>query len=185
MKRIFTWMIVGLALVWLGCPARSIFPLLTPAEHVFPPALSGKWVLVEESSRDTVTFINSGDECIIQSPAEGEGTAPYQEYQAYTRQLGEYWYLDTYPKSSDIPAHTLPIHMIHRFQVLGDTLKIASLEMEWLRELTKRQALSLPHLILDDEVILTASTAELQAFVQQHAADPGAFPDPGVYRRVR
>ncbi len=42
MKRIFTLMIVGLALVWLGCPARSIFPLLTPAEHVISDLIPGE-----------------------------------------------------------------------------------------------------------------------------------------------
>lgn len=182
MKRICILFIVCLALIWLGCPARSIFPLLTPAEHSFLPGLSGKWINGEADSRDTLTFADSDGEYLVKNITESEGTT---EYRGYTGQLGDHWYLDTYPKMEEFPEHMLPVHMLHQLRVEGDTLRIGTLEADWLRDLKKRQELKLPHVVRDEEVILTASTAELQAFVQQHAMNPAAFPNPAKYWRVR
>ncbi len=62
------------------------------------------------------------------------------------------------------------------YELRGDSLKIHSLKREWLAKGLRDYTLRLAHTPMDNDVILiTAQTAELQAFLEAHAGDDGAF----------
>ena len=65
----------------------------------------------------------------------------------------------------------------------ADSLRFASLESDWLKEMIESGKLQIPHITQEGDVILTASAAELQQLVLRCAEDDGAFPgSPGLVR---
>ena len=46
MKKVFCLFLVGVTILSVGCPVRSIFPLFSKQENIFNPSLVGKWLIV-------------------------------------------------------------------------------------------------------------------------------------------
>jgi hypothetical protein len=69
-------------------------------------------------------------------------------------------------------------------EVKDDTLVIRRFDPEWLTELFKENRIRIAHEIVEDQVVLTAPTEDLQSFVVKYAEDPNAFVDPEVLVRV-
>ena len=76
-------------------------------------------------------------------------------------------------------------HLFTRIWLEGDTLRMASLENDWLKAQIDGGKLSIPHMQHEDDIVLTASTQELQKFVLEVAEDAGAFPHPGKLIRSK
>jgi hypothetical protein len=75
--------------------------------------------------------------------------------------------------------------MIWRLWLDGDTLRLAGLDGDWLGKMIDKKEITIAHLRRDGEVILTASTTELQQLVRRFAEDQEAFPDPEKYVRSK
>jgi hypothetical protein len=79
----------------------------------------------------------------------------------------------------------LPTHVITRIWLAGDTLKTASLEGDYLKDAMAAGKLTVPHVQDGNDILLTASTKELQQLVLRLAEVDAAFPDPSVLIRRR
>jgi hypothetical protein len=67
------------------------------------------------------------------------------------------------------------------------TLRLASLEGDWLNKLLKADPAALNHARVkdeDDRLVLTASTKELQAFVLAHLTNAAAWAEPTELKRT-
>ncbi|MBI2619419.1 MAG: hypothetical protein HYW57_05005, partial [Ignavibacteriales bacterium] len=106
-------------------------------------------------------------------------------YNALIGQIGGFWFLDSSPKRGGEDFHFIPVHIFSRLWLNGDTLRIASLEGDWLGDMIDQNKLSITHVRRDREVILTATTEELRSLVLRFVQDPGAFPDPNVMIRKK
>lgn len=108
------------------------------------------------------------------------------EYEARLGQLGAYQLLDTYQLiQEDALDHLIQAHQFHRLWLGGDTLRLATLDVNWLSTMIDSNKITLPYVRREKEIILTASTKELQAFVVLYADDPTAFKMTGMYIRER
>jgi hypothetical protein len=84
--------------------------------------------------------------------------------------------------------HLLELHSLARLRLDGDTMEIAFLDPEWMSEALAGGRVNLAHFHEgedeDGSIILTARTAELEAFLQAYGEDPEPFQKPEVFHRV-
>ncbi len=164
-----------------GCFVRSLHPLFTQHELVFEPALLGAWVQQNEADV-SVVFTRHGENAYN---AEFREPGRTRQYRVAMGKIGESYYLDVMPFDDSVDDHFLPSHSIWRVQWEQDTLRMASLDHEWLRDLLRRSRRPpLAFEWVDGQIVLTASTRELQRFLLRYGSQPGAFgKDENVFRR--
>ena len=181
MKRIKYFVAVGIAILIMGCPARSLFPLFIENDLVFNPTLVGTWV--DEKNKDTFTFQKSAEKSYNVVGRDQKGDTVI--YKVQLGKLGRFWFLDSYPGWKIGDHHIIATHIISKMWLEGDTLRIASLESDWLKKMIDSGKLKVSHALVEGDVILTASTKELQQLVLRFAEDNDAFPKPGKFIRMK
>jgi len=175
---------LGLAVLMAGC-VPSLHPLFTEKDLVYDPALVGTWA--EEEGEDIWIFRKSGDNAydLIYS----QKGVPAQ-FEAHLVQVAEFLFLDTYPKEPHIKndlytIHLIPAHTFSRIWIEGDVLRLAMLDLDWLKRMIAEKKVDIAHERVDEGIVLTASTKELQEFVLKYAEDEEAFHDPTELHRQK
>jgi hypothetical protein len=74
--------------------------------------------------------------------------------------------------------HLFQGHWVFRVWRDGDTLRLADLDADWFKQAVNQGEIEIDHEEVNDTLVLTASTPDLRAFLQEHAGDQGAFPPP-------
>jgi hypothetical protein len=158
---------------------------------VFIPGLVGTWVDTEKTltEESTLSIKKAGERnyYLVEFSVGKDGDqVETNAYYAYLGRLGDFWFLDSYRQiRQDENFDLIPTHLFFRLWLEGDTLHLAALEGDWLDEMIGKKKISISHLLLEDEIILTAATPELQQFVRRFAEDREAFPDPATYVRLK
>ena len=114
-------------------------------------------------------------------PSEDEGTL-----QPHLAEVGDGLYASIVrvPQASagndgsSYELHLIQGHWVFRVWLDGDTLRLADLSEDWFREAVNQGKVEVGHEEVDDTLVLTASTPDLQAFLREYAGDEGAFPEP-------
>jgi hypothetical protein len=168
----------------LGCYVQSIQPLYTDQTMAFDPALVGTWVSQEdEEFVFTMSDTTRGMYTLLSD--EGGATA---RFEAVLVELGGVAFLDIYPEAPESENtfyidHLLRVHNMLRVEVDADTLWASDFDAEWLQAMIDKKRTRLSSVPLDGAVLLTGSTAELQAFVTKFARTPEAFSEPAKFVR--
>ena len=68
-------------------------------------------------------------------------------------------------------ASLVPAHLFLKVEQIGPVLRIAAMDPEWLKEFLAKNPKAIAHEKLDDRIVLTASTADLQKFLLDHAQE--------------
>ncbi len=181
MDRIRIFAVFGIAFFMFGCPARSLFPLFADKDIVFNTALVGTWA--GKDDEQTFSFKQSGEKGYTVTMRDENGEEDV--YAARLGRLGKSWFIDSSPVKDGRDFHLISTHLTTKIQLEGDTLRMSLLESDWLREMIDAGKINVPHVFRDNEIILTATTKELQALVLRYAEDDKAFPDPIVLVRVK
>ena len=96
--------------------------------------------------------------------------------------IGNDFYLDLTPFSLEgeslMMDHYFPIHTFSRISVEGESLNIEFFQSDWIKDLIESNRVRIKHEKTEDEILITASTRELQKFVEKYAADEKAFDEP-------
>jgi hypothetical protein len=177
-----------------GCWQKSVSPFYTNQDLVTEPKLAGVWReprdpnATDEDNRATWEFTR-GDEKRFDLVIWNKDDR--QEYDAHVFKLGGERFLDIGSKSRAIS--TTPVH--HLFKLVGvePHLKLGPLNTDWMQKWLSTHLDSLAHVaIVDldhrddrsrDELVLSADTKALQAFVRAHANDENFFSDATVLQR--
>ena len=185
------------ALLIAGC-VRSLYPFFTEDDLIFEPKLVGTWI--EKEAKNTWIFEKKGEKEYILHHYEAEygssmGAKVPGDTAKFTAQLGKlgkYIFLDISPdevetniKNGFYNFHLLPLHTISRVWLEGDSLKLAMFDSEWLENMINNNAFKIKHAKLNDQLILTASTSELQQLIQKYAENTKAFPKPVSFHRLK
>jgi hypothetical protein len=170
------------ALLSLGCPVRSIFPLFNEKDLMLNKNLVGTWI-----GKDALLKIDQSGEkdyrgTFIETDEPGKN-GKSTSYAVLAGKVGKYWFLDSTPDSDPKDHHLLKSHVISKVQLEGDGLSMSSLEGDRLRELIDAGTLKVSHVRRNNEIILTASPEELQKLVLQLADDEKAFPESPQWKR--
>jgi len=177
-----TLVVLGAALMLAAC-TPSLHPFFTDEDVVFNDALLGAWVK------------DSGDKCLFTKSGADHYDFLYVDdassrFEARLIELGGAKFLDLYPKTfgknNDLcPANFVPAHTLARLTIDKDSISMAMMDPDWIKQLSDRNQLDLAHERLEDgTIVLTAPTKKLQAFVLKHADDKKAFGEADVFHRL-
>lgn len=194
-KSFFSSILIALFLA--GC-VRSIYPLFMENDLVYKDELLGVWK--EKEGKNTWIFEKGTGKNYILLHHEAEFTGSpgskipgdTAKFAAQLGKLGKYFFLDIYPESPNTKVkndffnfHLLPLHTISRIWIGADTLRLSMLDNDWLARMIDSRAFRIKHARLNDQLILTASTQELQRLAVRYAENKKAFPRPGELYRVK
>jgi hypothetical protein len=180
MKSIRVILFISVPFLFSGCPARSIHPLFTDKEAVFNTSLLGIWSNNEESY--TFENLHEKNYRLVVRPKEENDSAVYT---VLLGKIGEAWFLDSYPIVNSNEHHYLSAHVFTRMILQGDSLYMASLEADWLLKMITEKKIKVAHVRRENEIILTASTKNLQQFINTISTNNEAFPNQSVFVRMR
>ena len=180
MKRTIL-IVAGLALTLVaGCVVTSVYPFYLEKDVAFEPALLGSWQKAgqldehwtfarDKANGYLVTCVSKDTTNMIQGHAFNLHGEKFLDYNAAQ------W-------KEDIQPEPVPSHLLARVGQIAPSLKMASLNYGWLRELVTRNPKAIRHIIIktgdgpeDRRVVLTADTSELQQFVIKHLKTEGAW----------
>ena len=181
MRKTFMWALPLLIALMSGCVTLSLHPLYTADDNVFQPELLGRWT--EKDDDETWEFTKSGERQYEVVLTEKDGKRGV--FEGHLVKLGGALFLDlrASPMEGDMSTtwtgHLVPAHSFVRVQRLTPTPVLAPVNYKWMESLLDKSPTALRHEMVQDgsdkQVVLTASTRELQAFFAKHAANPEAF----------
>ncbi len=183
--RVGILIVLGLLLAACLSAVRTLHPLFADDELVFDPAILGSWIFVDADDIDSLTFATSSDERLYTVRVSGD----YEtlDFDVRLGRLGGNLFLDlSAPEPEGYFA--VPVHMFCKIGFEPDVMSLNCLDEEWLGRGLLAGDFELPYELLfrsedDTAMVVTASTAQLQEFIIDHASDPDAFGDPEELRR--
>jgi hypothetical protein len=208
-KKILFYLLAG---ILGGCvPVMSLHPLFTEEKLVFENKLLGKWMDDPNSPKSTWEFKRIEDS----KQKDGELNPPKKPEKAYKLILlnnedntkGSFYahlvklenrlFLDVYPSripcaepdpNEDWLLNTFFLIPGHSFVIIDSIepqLKMRWTNQEELKKLLKEEPGAVKHELVEDGIILTASTEQLQQFVLKYADDERVFSEETILTRSK
>lgn len=182
MSKTLIALILVICTLLAGCFIESLNPLYTNETIVFDSDLIGTWYSAEDDDEEwTFEKANENEYTLIGKFNGGEEKEA--KFEAYLVQLGNHLYLDIYPEELDqIPdiyrEHLIPVHTFLRFRHDKDFLITESIDYDLFKDLASREESPISFIKLEDRLLLTASTEELQKFfIENERAEIFQSPD--------
>jgi hypothetical protein len=179
-RKYYFFFFFSLAIIFIGCPTRSLQPLFNEKDLLFNPLLVGSW----KEGETTYTFQQSTDKnyrVVIRSESEPDSFV----YSVKLGKIGSSWFLDSYPSVNSEEHHYLSAHIFTRMTLQGDSLRLGSLENDWLSKKIEKGEIKIPHVERDGDIVLTASTSELQQLIRKIGEINEAFPNENKFVRLK
>jgi len=179
------------ALIFAGC-VPSWSPLYTEEDLVFDPLLAGTWTpaQAEEGAKERWEFTKAGEKLYELQQTDEEGRKA--GFEARLVKLKEHRFLDLYlTKAEDgvkvnawASFSLVPAHLILKVEQIDPALKIAAMNPTWMKEFLEQHPDAIAHRVVSGgNIVLAASTSELQKFVLEHVNDREFFGGPMELRR--
>jgi hypothetical protein len=201
-----------LAVLLGGClPVMSLHPLVAEKDIVFEEKLLGTWLDDPNSPKSTWQFKRVED----RTQKDGEFDPPKKPEIAYKLillnnedntkgsffahliKLEDRLFLDVYP--SRLPCaqpdpnedwllnafFLMPGHSFAIIDSIEPQLKLRWTNQEEMKKLLKEEPNVVKHELVEDSIVLTASTEQLQKFVMKYADDERVFPEQTVLTRSK
>lgn len=175
-----------LSIVASGC-ITSVHPLFTKRDLVFRPELIGSW---KDKSGEIMKFSEKDSSYYSIRYISKEDTT---QLIGRLGKLGDHYYLDITIDPNDkkindvVGMYIFPVHIFFKVSLKHDQLVMNSFAFSsnWLEKLIKEKRIRIKHEVENEQVLLTASTEDLQKFVIKYTNEPKAFDDnPTSYERI-
>lgn len=183
-------MVLGLG----ACSTPSLNGLATPETTVKDPGLLGMWRDADEKDKVYVVTEDENDSYRVTMAGKGEdgpvtfvmtlvdlGPSRFADLTVTAAQAKEMF--------SKHGRMVQPMHIFMRIARTDDTVKLHQLDEKWLTEGLEKGTLKLAYVKVtrdgDTSNVLSASTAELQAFFKEHAGTKAAWDKAVELTRVR
>ena len=172
-----------------GCvPVMSLHPLYTEKDVVFEERLLGRWVDDPNSPEITWEFNRIEEPNKAYSLAFSDEEGKKGSFVAHLVRLQNRLFLDVYPSEPpseiedpnklELPYNSfflIPAHTFIKIDFIGRKLKMWLTNDEEMKKLLKEEPNAVKHTFIEDKLILTAPTKELQNFVLKYADDKRVF----------
>ncbi len=178
-----------------GCFVKSLHPFYKEDELVFKQELLGTWTgkdssewKIEHGTRISGLFKPEVPENAYRiTYSDKKGTS---KFSVHLFKLNNRFFLDFYPLEVEggtelMNSHLVPMHTVARVDLASGKMIIQWFNEEWLIGLFKENKIRIAHEKIpysDDkanndnfQVVLTASTDDLQKFMLKYSDDPQAF----------
>jgi hypothetical protein len=198
MRRCAAMGLVTLGLLATGCRPRlfqmSVHPFVEAAEA--PADVTGRWI---SEDGDELVFSRAGENLwrvAVREAKSADEPVSGDEPTGTLVRLGLldgtlYWDMSADEVASAgalTEEHLLKLHSVARLHVGEETMEVAFLDPGWMSEALADGRVDLAHFLegegRDRAAVLTASTTELQAFLEDYGSSPEVFGEPELYRRV-
>jgi hypothetical protein len=184
MSKLKFFPILFIPIILAGC-LSSLHPLYSENTKFFDPGLIGSWV--EEGGSDTLIFTETGHKRFQFIYSEKGKRA---EFEVYLAKLGETHFIDITPVETKAENDLwsmlmIPAHIFGVYKRVGDQMNINMLNDDRLTEQLKKKTLVLPFEETDNNIVLTASTDQLQKFAQDYATDTAVFQPGKPFQKIR
>ena len=182
-----------------GCvPVMSLHSLYTEEDVVFEGNLVGTWVDDPDSPKTTWEFSRAGAKEKAYKLVYSDNEGKKGSFIVHLVKLENRLFLDVLP--SQFPSEQqdwekmkwaynffffVPAHTFIKIDSIEPQLKMRRTINDEMKELFKEKPDAVKHELVEDEIILTASTKELQAFVLRYAYDIRVFPAKIVLTRKK
>lgn len=179
--------------LFMGSCIPSLFPLYFEKDLITNSDLIGIWK--EDDSPNTWAFYPDEDKKSYNlwfTEKENNNNDDDREgvlgiFETHLFKLGNNYFFDFFPGENDeldekintlMEFHLVPAHTFAKVEISKDTIKILQFDMDHMEELLENGKIRIRHVRPDDNIILTASTKELQEFFIKYSEDEDAFNDP-------
>ncbi len=166
----------------VGC-VPSVFPIYGEDDLIFDPALLGIWT-TEDSNAIFIVTAGTGQMPLFSYEVEFiDDECDRGELIMQLVSIGGSKFLDVYPvELDDEKGMLLPTHVFFRIdEQVGSTTTLRTMNPDWLKQYLEEDPEGIEHVEVGDEILLTATTPELQRFYFEHRKTPDAFGEPDVY----
>ncbi len=179
----------GVALLLSGCLVLSVYPYFTAKDLVFEPGLLGSWTKAEDTTEHW-KFEKEGANSYQLTVTGSQNT---NVMQAHLFKLKGQYFVDLFAPDADtdLAPPPIPSHLLLRALTLSPNVKLSALEHGWMRDLLAKEPTALRHEVPvskekpeDRPIVLTADTAELQAFLAKHLDTTNAWSEPFELKRA-
>lgn len=103
-------------------------------------------------------------------------------------QLDQNYYLDLYPfdifDTDFWSSHLLPVHTFSKIDIEEDSISINLFRDSWIEEQIRDNRVRIKHEKLEEGILITAPTKELQQFIKKYGNEPDAYQDPITLKRI-
>ncbi len=175
---------VFLLILSAGC-VRLLHPLYTEQDVIFDPRLVGVWST--ENPRETMEFSKRG-ETDYQLTYTDDGKSG--KFVVHLLRIDGKLFLDLLPQQEREPnqndfyeSHFLPVHSLIHIKQIEPTFQMRVPQLDWLHEFLKDNPKAIRHEKIGPQIILTASTKELQTFWLKHLDTKDAFQESEILKR--
>lgn len=182
----------------------SLFPLYKIHDLKTDDRLSGIWqaagddytweVMSTADSKETGFFgLNSWQQFDSLRTYRLTSTRVYDklecQFAVHLLELDGQDYLNYYPVDWEVDHDFLNWHLVEtnifsKVDIREDTLIIQFFDTAYLDKLIKENKIKISHVRLDDRILLTAPTSELQQFVLKYGREAGAYIEPDTLIRI-
>lgn len=176
--------LTGLWMAALACGCTlTVHPLLTDEVATGDEQLPGRW----QSDETRWTFVATDHAAGRYELRTEMKDQPPARFRARLGIIGGQRFLELTPERPDaihaktfLGSHFLALHNFWKYTREGDQLTLTPMSASWLDARQKQGNLPVGREQPESGLpFFTASTADLQAFVSQHAGNPAAFPTTG------
>ena len=161
-----------LAFLLGGC-VPSLHPLFTDEEIIFDANLVGVWSEPNSNSKNFWEFkpvVNSKKYDVIYADEKGIG-----KFEGRLGKIGRDTFLDIYPDEPNVvgndfyKGHLLGVHTFMEIDLSKKGLEIEDMDNDSLKKLLEAEPNAIKFEEVNDLIVLTASTKELQAFILKYS----------------
>ena len=196
MKKTFSILLAASLLMLSGCGLTTLHPIFTPGDLIMDNRLLGKW----ETKDNWYRFEPATQATINDMPEQLQKfrnnfyllTTKKGKNLAFLVKIGPHYFLDVYPIEGDaekpidpfFKLHKIRMHTVHRLDHLTTaSLRILNFEDSYLENLIRNKQLRIAYTEVksfdsdDENIVITASTRELQQFLLKYGSDEKAYDD--------
>jgi len=199
MKKISILLGFTFLLIFLSSCLTTLHPIFTEKDLAYDPKLIGTWNIEREGSKERVIITNLATENSLELPGNisdikekgylisyqhEQGKNP-ERYIAFLARIGKYLYFDYYPadKKEDqkldefAGAHWVKMHTSYRVEILNDgSFELSQLDGSYVNSLIDQKKIRISYeTAADDNIVITASTSELQQYLIKYSDEPEAY----------
>jgi hypothetical protein len=166
------------------CDLLSVQPLATAETTVFDAGLTGEWSCADTNCKRVGLLIRAGstekkDYDILWIPEDSEEVL---RLKGQLVKVGDRLVFDLITRIR--PDLMLPAHFFLLVEKTEDGVKFYWLDSKWLRDRVMSKD-GLAHAMVDDKPVITAGSAEINAFLAKFGLDPQAVSDSLSFKRVK
>lgn len=199
MKKIILLAGIGCMIFSQSCTIFSLHPLYEEDDLIEEPQLLGLWQDTDEGD-EFVSFQKLESKKYLFRYMEEQkkedndiNNMDTVSFEAGLLRVGDHYFLDLYPyyeggkdEGYYLFRNFIPAHSFLKIE-WNDQQRIVLyiFEPDRMKKLFEQNRIRIKHEIIDDYIVITASTQDLKRFFEKYADDKEAFDEPGEFKKIK